>query len=76
MTLPNPGYAEWGSVDWAAVSRERLWTRIDNLDARDVQSVCLAWHHECPDHNYHLMLRLEDAEGELLDLASGDVVLA
>lgn len=56
-------------------STERLWTRVDNLDAHTVQNACLAWYHECPDQNYHLMLRLEDTDGELLDVASGDFVL-
>ncbi len=57
-------------------SQERLWTRVDNIDAHNAKSACFAWCHEYPDDNYHLMLRLEDADGELIDLASGDLVLA
>ena len=53
----------------------RIWTRVTDLAAHDTQVAQLIWQQECPAQSYHLVLRLEDTHGNLIDVVSGDFVI-
>jgi len=56
-------------------AEKRVWTRLETLNAHDTRDTLLAWQHDHADQSFHLLLRLEDANGELLDVVAGDFVI-